>query len=80
VDGWYSASLNSNGYAYVNLTGNTQFRLRFTLDDDNQYFTKGEQVPKRSPKIGCGRTSAPYFRGSFRSLYAFREVLNLPIF
>jgi WD40 repeat protein len=31
-------------------------------DTDYQYFTKGAQVPKRSPKIGCGRTPAPYFR------------------
>jgi hypothetical protein len=35
VDSWYSASLNNSGYAYVNLTGATQFRLHFTLDDDN---------------------------------------------
>jgi hypothetical protein len=35
VASWYSASLNSNGYAHVNLTGPTQFRLRFTRDDDN---------------------------------------------
>lgn len=33
--GWYSASLNSAAFAYVNLSGLTQFRLRFALDDDN---------------------------------------------
>lgn len=35
VSNWYSAIMNGAGYAYVNLTGTTQFRLRFTLDDNN---------------------------------------------
>jgi predicted outer membrane repeat protein len=35
VNNLYSAALNSTGYAYVNLTGTTQFRLRFTQDDNN---------------------------------------------
>jgi hypothetical protein len=33
--GWYSVSLNSSAYAYVNKTGTTQFRLRFLLDDND---------------------------------------------
>jgi hypothetical protein len=32
---WYSALLNDRGRAYVNLTGTTQFRLRFAMDDNN---------------------------------------------
>jgi hypothetical protein len=32
---WYSASLNPSGRSLVNRTGATQFRLRFTLDDNN---------------------------------------------
>ncbi len=34
-DNWYSAIVNSAGYIYLNLTGTTQLRLRFTLDDNN---------------------------------------------
>jgi len=33
--GWYSATLLNGAYPYINLTGTTQFRLRFKLDDDN---------------------------------------------
>jgi len=33
--GWYSVNLNSPAYTYVNKTGTTQFRLRFTLDDND---------------------------------------------
>ena len=33
--GWYSATLLNTAYPYINLTGTTQFRLRFKLDDDN---------------------------------------------
>lgn len=35
VSNWYSAVLNATGRAYVNLTGATQFRLRFATDDNN---------------------------------------------
>ncbi|MBL1171703.1 MAG: hypothetical protein HND45_04665 [Chloroflexi bacterium] len=35
VNNWYSAVLNSSGRNYINLTGTTQFRLRFTTDDNN---------------------------------------------
>jgi hypothetical protein len=37
VGGWYSAALKSTGYSFINLTGTTQFRLRFTLDDNNDH-------------------------------------------
>jgi len=33
--GWYSVTLLNTAYPYINLTGTTQFRLRFKLDDDN---------------------------------------------
>ncbi len=32
---WYSAGLNSSGRAAINKTGTTQFRLRFTIADNN---------------------------------------------
>jgi hypothetical protein len=57
VNGWYSASLNSNGYAYVNKTGSTQFRLRFTRDDDNDKkadsvsFYSGEGAATNRPQL-----------------------------
>lgn len=35
VDNWYSATLNAGGMSLVSRTGTTQFRLRFTLDDNN---------------------------------------------
>lgn len=35
VSSWYSAVLNSAGNAAINRSGTTQFRLRFTLDDNN---------------------------------------------
>jgi len=33
---------------------------------DHQYFTKGEQVPKKSRKQGCGHTPAPLFSGLYK--------------
>lgn len=33
--GWYSATLNSTAYQFINLKGTTQFRLRFKLDDND---------------------------------------------
>jgi hypothetical protein len=33
--GWYSVRLSSIASDYINLKGNTQFRLRFQMDDDN---------------------------------------------
>ena len=35
ANNWYSAIVDSAGYAYIDMTGTTQFRLRFTMDDDN---------------------------------------------
>lgn len=35
VSNWYSAVLNGSGRNYLNKTGTTQFRLRFTIDDDD---------------------------------------------
>ncbi|MDD2923419.1 MAG: hypothetical protein PHQ36_14130 [Anaerolineales bacterium] len=32
---WYRAALSPAGRSYINLTGYTQFRLRFTVDDNN---------------------------------------------
>ncbi|MFZ5856174.1 MAG: beta strand repeat-containing protein [Chloroflexota bacterium] len=34
ASGWYSATMKSTGFTYVNRTGTTQFRLRFTKGDD----------------------------------------------
>jgi hypothetical protein len=36
VSGWYSTKLNSSAFAYINLAGVTQFRLRFQTDDNNE--------------------------------------------
>jgi glucose/arabinose dehydrogenase len=35
VNSWYSKGMNSLGFEYMNKIGITQFRLRFTIDDDN---------------------------------------------
>lgn len=35
VNGWYSKGMNSLGFLFMNKIGITQFRLRFTIDDDN---------------------------------------------
>jgi hypothetical protein len=32
---WYTASLDSSAFPYLNLTGSTQFRLAFSIDDNN---------------------------------------------
>ncbi|MBI5932599.1 MAG: hypothetical protein HY867_02740 [Chloroflexi bacterium] len=34
VSPWYSATMKSTGFTYVNRTGTTQFRIRFTKGDD----------------------------------------------
>ena len=34
-NGWYWAWLDSSAFEYINLTGITQLRLRFQLDDDD---------------------------------------------
>ncbi len=54
---WYSAALDGAGYPYINLTGTTQFRLRFTLDDNNDrgtdavQFFSGEAATKDRPRL-----------------------------
>ncbi len=35
VANWYSAILNATGRSFINLTGTTQFRLRFDTDDND---------------------------------------------
>lgn len=35
VGSWYVANMGAVGYPYINLTGTTQCRLRFNLDDNN---------------------------------------------
>ena len=35
VESWYSGSFQPADFPYINLTGVTQFRLRFALDDNN---------------------------------------------
>jgi hypothetical protein len=35
ADGWYRAPLRDSSYPLVNLTGHTQFRLRYALDDND---------------------------------------------
>jgi len=35
VSNWYSTNYNSAIWPYINLTGTTQFRLKFTLDDND---------------------------------------------
>ncbi|HTP01022.1 MAG TPA: metallophosphoesterase [Anaerolineales bacterium] len=37
VSEWYSKALNSAYFAYINKTGITQFRLRFSIDDNNNH-------------------------------------------
>lgn len=34
IDGWYWLSLDSSAFRYISLSGTTQFRLRFQLDDN----------------------------------------------
>ena len=35
VNGWHTASIGSGALAYINKAGITQFRLRFSLDDND---------------------------------------------
>jgi len=37
VGNWYSADLNASARSFINITGATQFRLRFTLGDNNNH-------------------------------------------
>jgi pimeloyl-ACP methyl ester carboxylesterase len=57
VASWFSAVLNVNGYSSVNLTGTTQLRLAFTLDDNNDAgadfisFSSGNDVVANRPQF-----------------------------
>lgn len=57
VDNWYSAAVNDGGMSLVNRTGATQFRLRFTLDDNNDnagdfmMFYSGNSVAEALPQL-----------------------------
>lgn len=35
VDNWYTALIGSAGYSHINLGGTTQFRLRFSIEDND---------------------------------------------
>jgi hypothetical protein len=37
VDNWYSAQIGTPNLGYINTAGATQFRLRFSKDDDNDF-------------------------------------------
>jgi hypothetical protein len=57
VSNWYSAILSNAGYPQVNLTGTTQYRLRFTLDDNNDsgadfmVFYSGDAAAANRPQL-----------------------------
>jgi hypothetical protein len=57
VSGWYSKRLNSADFGYINLTGLTQFRLRFSKDDNNNHiadflkFYSGNAGPANRPVL-----------------------------
>ena len=37
MSGWYSKALAAANFPFVNKVGNTQFRLHFTKDDNNNH-------------------------------------------
>lgn len=39
INSWYSAAVSTTAFPHINLTGNTQFRLTFTLDDNDDLGT-----------------------------------------
>ncbi|MFN8412512.1 MAG: DNRLRE domain-containing protein [Anaerolineales bacterium] len=57
TDNWYSTQLDANTSQYINKTGNTQFRLRFQLDDnddggaDTIKFHSGDAVFDNRPQL-----------------------------
>ena len=57
VNNWYSATVGNSGYTYIDLTGTTQFRLRFSLDDNNDIgadaikFYSGEATAASRPQL-----------------------------
>jgi hypothetical protein len=56
-NGWYSASISSAGFPYINLTDTTQFRLAFALDDNNDRdpdyiaFSSGNDIVANRPQL-----------------------------
>ncbi len=35
ADNWFSAAMDNTALQYINLTGSTQFRLKFQIDDND---------------------------------------------
>ncbi len=59
----YIAEMKAGAYEYLNITGITQFRLRFGLDDDNDNVAD-------YLKIFCGDMGVPFNRPVLRVWYA----------
>lgn len=57
VSSWYSATLDPGNFGLINLSGVTQFRLRFALDDNNDNgadylrFYSGNAFPTYRPQL-----------------------------
>ena len=57
VSSWYTANLDIVGFPYINLTSTTQFRLAFTLDDNNDFgadymsFFSGDDMVANRPQL-----------------------------
>ncbi len=58
VSGWYWAGLDAAAFPYINLSGITQFRLRFQLDDNNnkkddylKFFSGNYASPNERPQL-----------------------------
>lgn len=57
VSNWFSTTLPSASFGYINLTGTTQFRLRFATDDNNNLaanylkFASGEATTTSRPQL-----------------------------
>jgi exo-beta-1,3-glucanase (GH17 family) len=55
VHGWYIADLDSGVFPYINLSGTTQFRLRYNMDNNNDKradyikFYSGDAVDENKP-------------------------------
>jgi hypothetical protein len=57
VDNWHSAALGANAYDYIDRNGITQFRLRFELEDNDDWgmdaiqFLSGNASPDDRPQL-----------------------------
>ncbi len=57
INKWYSANLDVSAFPFINLSGPTQFRLRFVMDDDNDLtddiikFFSGNAVAANRPLL-----------------------------